>query len=186
MKRTLIVIVMMITVLTSCRMGAADITDEEARQILGDLIPIAEELNEIFLGSGLEPSEYTVEFTTAAKYVEVSPDAKYQTMAALKAAARAVFSEEYCEILFESAFDGSDDFTARYSESANGILQIDVNNYGYDLRTKLYPEQAAAKNKYDGKTAVSIPAEFDGVPCEDIIVYLVKENGNWLIDSPTY
>ena len=182
-----IIIIAIILLLPSCRLGLAAISDEEARQILGELIPKAEELNEVFLGVGLEPSDHEVGgMSSAAVYVVVSPDAKYQTVGELASAAESVFSVEYCTILFESAFYGSEDFTPRYTDSDDGKLQINVNDKGYTLRTKLFPERAAVKNEYDGKTAVSVPAEFDGKPCEDIIVYIVEENGRWLIDSPTY
>lgn len=189
MKRTLGVIFVVIIILgmTSCRLGFANLTDDEARTILTELIPIAEEMNEAFLGKGLESMEYTEsEFARTAKYVEVSPQSKYQTVAELSTAAESVFSSEYCKILFESGFVGTDEFTPRYSESADGKLQINVNDKGYELRTKLYPENAVVKHKYEGKTAVSVPAEFDGKPYDNVIIYLVNENGKWLIDSPTY
>ena|GEM_PF-2430975 len=182
-----IIIISVLLLFTSCRLGAADISNDEARQILGELIPKAEELNEAFLGKGLEPSEHeTGGLSSAAVYVTVSPDSPYQTVGELAAAAESVFSLEYCTILFETAFYGSEDFTARYSDSENGELQVNVNDKGYVLRTKLFPEKAVVKNKFDGKTAISVPAEFDGKPCEDIVVYIVEENGKWLIDSPTY
>ena len=186
MKRIVIIIAALL-ILTSCRVGRADLTNAEAQEILTRLLPYAEELNEAFLGHGLEPSEPREErLSSAAKYVKVSPMGKYQTVGDLAGAAETIFSEEYCKILFESAFVGSEDFTPRYTEDENGILQVNVNDEGYNLRTKLFPETAVVKNKYDGKTAVSVSAEFDGEPCDPIIIYLVNENGTWLIDSPTY
>ena len=186
-NRVGILIFAMILLLTSCRLGFSDISDAEARQILSELIPKAEELNEIFLGRGLEPSKHKISgLSSAAIYVEVSPEAEYQTVGELMIAAEAVFSYEYCKILFESAFYGSEDFSPRYTDSEDGKLQINVNDKGYILRTVLFPEKAVVKNEYDGKTAVSVPAEFDGKPFEDIIVYIIEENGKWLIDSPTY
>ena len=180
-------IIAAVLIFASCRLGSADITHAEAAEILTRLLPYAEELNEAFLGRGLEPSEPQDErLSSAAKYVKVSGNCKYQTVGELASAAETIFSEEYCTILFEAAFYGSDNFTARYSEAEDGTLQVNVNDQGYNLRTKLFPDGAVVKNKYDGKTAVSVPAEFDGTPCEPIIIYLVYENGSWLIDSPTY
>lgn len=187
MKRFAAVLIILAMVLMSCRIGSADITDADARQILSELIPKAAELNEIFLGKGLEPSEYLdTGIAVAQRYIEVSADCPYQTVGELASAAESVFSSEYCAILFESAFYGTDDFNPRYSESESGVLQINVNDEGHKLRTVLYPETASVKNKFDGRTAVSIQAEFDGKPYDDVIVYLVNENGSWLIDSPTY
>lgn len=188
MKRfTAVLIILAAVLLTSCRIGSADITDADARQILSELIPKAAELNEIFLGKGLEPSEYLdTGISTTHRYIEVSANSPYQTVGELASAAESVFSSEYCSILFESAFYGTEDFQPRYSESESGVLQINVNDEGYKLRTVLYPETAVVKNKFDGRTAVSVQAEFDGKPYDDVIVYLVNENGRWLIDSPTY
>ena len=187
MLKSGLIIIAALLLLTSCRVGRADITNAEAQEVLTRLLPYAEELNEAFLGRGLEPSVPRGErLSSAAKYVTVSPNEKYQTVGDLAGAAETVFSKEYCTILFESAFVGSDDFIPRYSEDENGVLQVNVNDDGYNLRTKLFPGGAVVKNKYDGKTAVSVPAEFDGKPCDPIIIYLVNENGTWLIDSPTY
>lgn len=164
----------------------SELTDEDARAILSDLIPKSEELNEIYWGKGLPASEDSEGFDTMQYYVEVSPDSKYQTIAQLVTATEAVFSEEFCKLIFELGFYGSDDISPRYGESENGVLQVNVSDKGYTLQTKLFPENAVIVRGFGDEVIVKVPATFGGEPYEDIELHLVKENGVWLLNSPTY
>ena len=167
--------------------GNGGVSAEEAREILSELVYKAEELNEIYWGKGIEPGE-TVEVLSKStpKYVKVSPQSKYRDINSLKIATESVFTEEFCRIIFEMAFFGSEEIIARYNESDDGVLMVNVNDEGYALQTKLFPEKAEIKSQYGGRLTLMVPAEFGGKPYEDIKIVLIKENGVWLIDSPTY
>ena len=144
------------------------VSDAEAREILGELIPKAEYFNEAFWGKGL-PAE----------------PGPYQTMADLKAAASEVYSREYMEVITETILEGTDEFFPRYDE-VDGVLRVDIAYEGYNLRSKLYPEQAKVVRSGMNLLEVDIPSDFDGEPAEDYRVTLVRESGRWLLDSPTY
>ncbi len=164
------------------------VSDAEAREILGELIPKAEYFNEAFWGKGL-PAEPGAVYDDSKKavrqYYDVSPDCPYQTMADLKAAASEVYSREYMEVITETILEGTDEFFPRYDE-VDGVLRVDIAYEGYNLRSKLYPEQAKVVRSGMNLLEVDIPSDFDGEPAEDYRVTLVRESGRWLLDSPTY
>lgn len=169
--------------LTSC--GALD--DDEAREVLSDLLPKAAELNEIIWGAGLPPAE-TPEASAAgtAKYAKVSADCGYSTLAELRAAAEAVFSAEFMEIINTTAFDGTEETFPRYNETTDGVLQVNTSEKGFTLRSTLYPDRARVLYGIGDLLKVAVPCDFDGKPADDYEIILVRENGLWKIDSPTY
>jgi len=167
------------------------LNDEEAREILADLIPRSAELNEIFWGTGLPVVEYDADDLPKSirwKYYEVTPDCKYQTMAALDAEASQVFTYKYLQSMYEWAFFGTYDLPSRYSESERGVLQRNVMDDGFELTTVFHIGQARVKSGTRDKVTVNVPADgYEGEPYDGgINLVLIRENGVWLLDSPTY
>ena len=180
----LIFAIVFLLVFSSC--GA--VSDAEAREILGELIPKAEYFNDVFCGKGLPAEEGAVfdeSKTSVRQYYDVAADCPYQTMDELKSAAAEVYSREYMEIISETMLEGTDEFFPRYDE-VNGVLRVDIAYEGYNLRSKLYPEKAKVLRSGMNLLEVSVPCDFDGQPGEDYHITLVRESGNWLLDSPTY
>ncbi|MGI6742885.1 MAG: hypothetical protein ACOX4O_04385 [Eubacteriales bacterium] len=183
--KLLAVVLIALLFVVSC---GQEVSDDEARQILSEIIPKAEVFNEAFWGKGLPAVDSAVldpNKKVSRQYYDVSPDCPYQTIAELKAAAAEVYSAEYMKIIAETAFDGTDEFFPRYME-ADGQLRVDIAFQGYNLRTKLRPNEAKVRRASFGLLEVAVPCDFDGQPSEDYIIILVNENGVWKLDSPTY
>lgn len=188
MKKTALFMLTALLVLcfSSC---TQQVSDEEARALLSELIPKAEYLNEAFWGSGLPAkggAAYDSASALSSQYCEVAPDCPYQTLSQLYSAAAEIYSSEYMKIISESAFDGSDDIQPRYSENSDGVLTVDLSNAGFELSTVLYPEKATVKRCSFGVLEVAVPCDFRGEPDDDYIITLVDEDGVWKLDSPTY
>lgn len=169
--------------LVSC----AQLSREEAVEVLSDLIPRAAALNEIIWGAGLQTDEsYELLAYDVARYCEVNDASPYKTLAELRAECEAVFSESFMVIIDEICFSGNDELTPRYAESAAGRLQVNVSARSFKMRSVLYPERARVVYGIGDVLKVKIPCDFDGKPDEDYEVTLVLEDGVWKIDSPTY
>ena len=191
--------------------GGEKYTAEEIRAALDELIPASAELNEIYFGEGLPIARDEEELLELygeldsdiemINYAPVSPDAAYHTEEELKAATRAVFSEDYSEFLFTRGFVGITSTTtdengeivmaqnaiyARYIET-DGILtrQIgmeDVMKLGreYDL------DRMEIVSQKSDNVVVDIPTSVDGEADVTVRIKLVMTDGGWRLDSPTY
>ncbi|MGN1346088.1 MAG: hypothetical protein ACI4V1_04835 [Eubacteriales bacterium] len=108
--------------MVSC--GAPPHDEAEIREALDVLLPLSYELNEIYFGEGLPATKDQARIdelygTFAAnvkslKYHPVAEDCGYDSIADIKEATEAVFTDEYTAYLYELAFDGisSDKITA--------------------------------------------------------------------------
>ena len=99
---TVLSIILAATSLFACSPGAIEVTDEEIREVLRELIPMADELNEIYYGEGLP----TREAAEGAVYLELAPEAKYKTPDELKKATYAVFSDDLASQMFTIGVQG--------------------------------------------------------------------------------
>jgi len=181
-------IVLTILWITSCT-AAVELTDEEAIAILSDLIPRSAELNEIFWGEGLPTVDYDEDDLPISfnwYYVEVTPDCKYQSINDIEAAASQVFTYGFLQIIYSWAFFGSYELKPRYSENDDGVLQRNVMDNGFELTTVFHIDQAKVKSGKRDSVTVTVPADVQGEPYGDVDLVLIKENGVWLLDSPTY
>jgi len=178
----LLMLAAMLLSLGACASG------NEALAALPSLIERAEVLNEYIWGKGPE-----VEFyddggisSSSSKYVRVVPSAEYSTLSELTEAILQVYSNDYCEIIFEIVMTGSEETFARYNEDDTGRLTLDVVNKGFELRTVLDASQAKVKSTGFNRVVVTMPCTFDGQPDGNYDVTMVWENGTWKLDSPTY
>lgn len=88
----------------------------ELKTALDTLLPLSYELNEIYFGEGLPQTDDQAlidklygAFAANVKslnYHPVAEDCGYSSIAEIKTATEAVFTEEYCTYLYELAFDG--------------------------------------------------------------------------------
>lgn len=175
-----------------------------------ELIERSAALNEVYYGEGIPYNENDIAAT--GYYFQADKDyleeAGFSTIAELRALTETVFSAAYCEILFQSAFDGfaaegSGYVYARYSSSqAENLRDENETILVYSQHTGT----AIGKSTYDfstlalgevGKdyatvtlsvTTVYAPTETspDGFTLTDEMeIRFVYESG-WRIDSPTY
>jgi len=194
MKRIISTIMLCTVLLTSLWITVSctafsPLNDEQVREILRDLIPRSAEINEIFWGRGLPTVEYDESELPRSinwKYYEVTSDCKYQSIAEIDAAASQVFTYKYLQIMYQWAFLGIDGGMPRYSENDKGKLERNVMDNGFEYSTVFHIEEARVKSGYGDSVTVIVPADVEGEPYGDIELVLVRENGVWLLDSPTY
>lgn len=181
--------------------------DEQARQILADLVPRSQALNEIFWGEGLplaDESNEALSSVTGAQYRQVAEDCGYSSIAEIKAEAEKIFSADYLSQVYATAFgeyevqqgepeetlaDGTDDLNlnalyARYIEE-RGILYENIVYNSYELTTEIYPKTAVVTDSGIGIVVCRVECSVGGQKSE-MNITLREQDGVWLLDSPTY
>ena len=171
---------------------AEKMSDEEARTILAELVPLSQELNETFWGDFLplaNPDATPLESVSGGQYYPVADDAKYRTVADLKTAAEAVFTADYLAGVYSMAFEGTGSnenrIYPRFSEDENGVLAINITHKIFDFKTEVKPETARVTERGSGYIRCTVDTLYDGEPRE-MRITLRNQNGTWLLDSPTY
>ena len=179
------------------------LTTEEAREILGGLVPLSLELNEVFFGKGLPTADPDAADSeeSGAEYYEVSPDAAYKSIAEIKADAEKVYSSAYLSHVYIIAFEGAktdygtenEDGEAAYTEyidprykEEDGVLMIDVAYAGYELNNTPLTDTAEVVECTPDYVKVSVKYSADGAEAGTMNILLAYENGQWRLDSPTY
>ena len=183
----------MLLSLVSCD-KAELITDSEAQQILAELLPRAEELNEIIWGKGLpiEPGQdEALKTVTAAQYRTVAKDAPYQSTEELKTAIYGVYSEAfYNNTIKYACFEGADDaledtqaqMYPRYKDNDAGVLIVDITNPGLEITTKIDVSSAKVVSaESDYKQTVEVDTNNGKMK-----IVIVNEGSGWKLDTPTY
>ena len=175
-----------------------------------DLIEASAKMNEIYYGAGIPYDENDIGAT--GYYYPANKDylkeMGFFTVAELKNMTAGIFSAAYCDILFQSAFEGfaaegSGYVYARYSSNqAENLRDEDETILVYSRHTGT----TIGQSTYDFSTlslgevgkdyatvtlsvkTVYAPSEAmpDGLTTTDVMeIRFVNENG-WRIDSPTY
>lgn len=186
---TAIVFVMIFGVLTlsSCALLAKP-SDEEIRGEMEKLLPGAYEATCIVYGEGIEIEENFVidPDWTASHYAGVHPDYKYQTRAQVEALIYSVFTKDYAGELFEYAFEGNDDFMARYNEH-EGKLRMDVTKEALSVAETIYVDTARVLKGTAYACEVEVEYSMKGDATRyTMVIQMAKEEGKWLFDGPTY
>lgn len=170
--------------LTSC---GQSMTDEEAKNILSDLVPRSQLLNEVFWGEAMttdDPYATPMESLTGAQYYPVSEDSPFQSIAEIKAECAQVYTASYAATMYAMAFDGTDEIDSRYSEE-NGQLLLDITFEPYNIDTVINIDSAKVVDSTDMSVVVEVDCTIHGEAKKRKIT-LCKENEVWLLDSPTY
>jgi hypothetical protein len=177
--------------LSSCA-GAEPLgpSEEEILARLKEIVPTSQQLNEIFVGKGLEPTEKAVksEYNIGPEYFVVAEDAPYRDIASLKAAAESVYSKDYLKSVYIMAFEGHQEsnITPRYKE-VNGILHVDINYKALDLRTELDLSSAKVVESTSSKVKIKINYTLRGTDeSGTMTLVMVHQDGVWLLDGPTF
>ncbi len=194
--------------LVSC--GKPTYSEDDLRGAVLDLLPRSLELNEIYFGEGLPISDnredverFYASFATdvtAVNYHPVADDCEYQSVADIKAATEAVFSEQYCVYLYELAFQGisavfnegeENQYTssasyARYIENS-GILtvRLDIIYEAMDLSRTYDMDSMEIVTMRRSYAIVNVPSEKNGETVT-IELKLIYTDDGFRLDTPTY
>lgn len=188
-----IAIILTIALTTAALIIAANLSkpkNEESAEILSKLLPRAKEYGELIFGAGIPPEEGQegrLETVNGAQYRKADTSYGFTSVEEMKKAFSEVFSSGYLESISYAAFDGFDEMNIapRYKD-ISGELNVDITNEGSGaVKTEYDLSSAKVSAAYGNEMKVSIAGKSGG---EDVTaeIKLVKENGEWKIDSPVY
>lgn len=189
-----LLIAILIFSLISCSGGPAD---EVLLARFSELIPAATEINDIFFGEGLPTysrEEYSeaYEMTAGADpdYDFITTEAKYQSVAEIKEAAEAVYTNGYLASIYTLIFEGFYDegighIAALYIEDGNGFAKHNKTepqiseSRAYDLAS------AKVLMKNDKYATIEVDTTLAD-KSESVRIRMMNQDGTWLLDDPTY
>lgn len=171
-----------------------EISDEEALEVLSELVPMSYEINYIFFGEGL-PTQ-SDDQSESTSYVPIDESlSKYLSIASIKMAAEKIYSKKYLSSVYIPMFEGNkktsedglldSEVSPRYKEIA-GELHIDISYNKLKIDSKMYVSSVTVIKKTPDYVLVEGVGEYENGEAVTKRFYLTKENGIWLLDSPTY
>ncbi len=198
MKRIVLFIVSICLLITAFGCGSKEktlkITEQEALEVLSELVPASYDINVMFFGDGL-PSTDEEEYEST-NYVPVDTGkCPYASIVSMKVAAEKVFSKNYLKNVYVVMFEGTkssesdgllnNNMSPRYKEIASELC-IDAAYEPYNILGRLNVESVTVSKKT--ATYVIIDAICTDENSEEINkrFFLTLENGVWLLDGPTY
>ena len=203
MKKSIIsiVLVLLIVVLgmSSCSGSAPKI--DEVRDRIVYLIEGSKEINILFFGSGLpiyrrdglietELGVYYDDEYTA--YNKVMENTRFKGIDDMKKAAERVYSENYLDAIYETAFEGymtgSSSAYMRFLETSDWMYQS-ISATDFDLSERIFDYSSMeivkpSNGEYMNVTIDSYSLRDKRV--KTITLSFIYERGNWYLDSPTY
>lgn len=196
-----IVLVLLIVVLgmSSCSGSAPKI--DEVRDRIVYLIEGSKEINILFFGSGLpiyrrdglietELGVYYDDEYTA--YNKVMENTRFKGIDDMKKAAERVYSENYLDAIYETAFEGymtgSSSAYMRFLETSDWMYQS-ISATDFDLSERIFDYSSMeivkpSNGEYMNVTIDSYSLRDKKV--KTITLSFIYERGNWYLDSPTY
>lgn len=172
---------------------AAAPTEDEAIEIIENLLPRTYLLNEIYFGVGMD----YIDDGSEGRYMPVSDDSPYLTEEELRTATEAVFSSDYSEAIFDIYLTGySDDDTgsiiyARYYEYGDR-LYIDTEAEVLVSSERTYDLESVEITSISSRFIVFTAQSYlDGTADEVIEITITSEKSDdgetiWRINSATY
>ncbi len=197
----ILITVLIVTVLctSSCSGKAPELEDVKERFIY--LIENSKEINTIYFGSGLPVYEretllsnkkgvyYNDTYTSHERVMEIS---RYLTVNEIKERSEEIYSTEYLEAMYETAFQGvmtgSSSAYMRFYESEDWLYQ---NLYATDfkLSERIYDYSTMQIVKPSNSEYINITIDtytLEEKKVKNISLSFVYERGDWYLDSPTY
>jgi hypothetical protein len=173
---------------TSC---SKKYTDEEAREILAEVLEKEVGICRVIYGEGLktreDPSEHINDSTFY--YMEVASDSEYIGLSQLKEAVSEVYATDVLRDVWEYAFGNGEEekqIIPRYAEN-NGYLQIDVTNEGFNLKNVAYIGESAVKRAKKDMIEIEIKVSSDnGETFREKTLILKNEGGVWKLDTQSW
>ncbi len=173
---------------------ASAYTEEEAREILAEVLAKDVELNQIIWGEGLatekDPGEHVEDSTFY--YMEVSMVSKYTSLDELKEAVKETYAEELLDIVWQYAFgyEGIEsEIIPRYAESKNGYLQVNVAKSTlrkFDLSSVAYIGDSKLVRAKKDMIKIDIQVSSDGKNFRERTLELYLIDGVWKLDTQTW
>lgn len=172
------------------------IEESDVRAVLPGLIEASKPLNEIYFGYGFPPA---AEDLPAGGYYYVD-GARFglYSISEIKEATEAVFTPEYCALLYAAAFDGvaTEDAVSppRFAEGEMGLMQS-TSSPVYTLAEREYDYSSLIlKKRAPDRVTIQIDTHADGRTqiVQLILVRIVNTQADgttetlWRLDSPTY
>jgi len=176
-------ILILATSLTSCI--SVEMSDDEAKAILAELLPKTEAVNAAVWGKGLPADENS---KVTGLYIPVSDDSPFLTAAELRSAAAEVYSKDICGWIYELAFEGGEDLSSRYTE-VDGRLRVNTDFPGFEIATVYHVDTARVVEKAPFGVNVEVDVSFenrDPSETQTVTLELVLENDKWYLNSPAY
>ena len=178
-------------IFSSC---ASPYTEEEAREILAEVLAKDVELNQIIWGEGLSPENDPEEHINDSTfyYMEVSMLSKYTSLDELKEAVKETYAEELLDIVWQYAFgyDGiQTDHIPRYAQNKNGYLQVNVAKSTlkkFDLTSVAYIGESKIVRAKKDMIKIDILVSSDGENFRERTLELYLIDGIWKLDTQTW
>ena len=171
--------------LSACAKGPAA---EEIAPRVRELCERSFVLNEIYYGAGLP----AVASATGSDYFYIDIDqTDFYTADLIREETEAVYTADYAARIEEAAFTGVTSevgaLLARFSEDGDGNLMQhrDAESILPGKRVFLY-DTLTVERSSPSEVKVRLAATLDGEKDDDALLTLKKENGVWLLDTPTY
>ena len=203
MKKSIIsiafVLIIVVLGMSSCSGSAPEI--DEVRDRIVYLIEGSKEINILFFGSGLPIYErdglietelgvyYEDEYTA---YNKVMENSRFKSIDDMKKAAEKVYSENYLDAIYETAFEGymtgSSSAYMRFLETSDWMYQS-ISATDFDLSERIFDYSSMeivkpSNGEYMNVTIDSYSLRDKKV--KTITLSFIYERGNWYLDSPTY
>ena len=195
----MLAVILTLAVFTSCSSEAPDIDGVKERFVY--LIEESKQLNTLFFGSGLpvyrrdEPlsDRKMVYFVDdIAGYNRIMDNSPYFSIDEIKQACENVYSTDYREDLYESAFDGvmtgETSAYVRFYDNGQWLCQ-NVNATDFKLSERIYDYSTMSVIEPSAEDYINVSIEsYTLADPTRRTVYLsfIYENENWYLDSPTY
>ena len=169
-------------------------SDEEAINILAEVLAKDIELNKIIWGEGLSPEKDAGEHVNDSTfyYTEVSMLSKYTSLDELKEAVKDTYTEELQAIVWQYAFGYEEiesDIIPRYSENKDGFLMVNVAKATlrkFDLTSVAYIGEAKVKRAKKDMIRIEVPFSADGKTFRERTIELHLVDGVWKLDTQTW
>lgn len=168
-------------------------SEEQAREILADVLERETRLCQIIYGKGFDTREDPGDHVNDSTfyYMEVAPNSEYVGLDELKEAVKETYAEDIRKVVWEYAFgseDKSDEatFIPRYAEN-DGYLQIDVTNGGFDLKSVAYIGESRIARGRKNMIEIEIKVSSDGGETfREKTLILKNEDGIWKLDTQSW
>lgn len=195
----ILALILTLSVFTSCAGQAPEIDSVKERFVY--LIEESKQLNTLFFGSGLpvyrrdEPlsdRKMVYFIDDIAGYNRIMDNSPYFSIDEIKQACENVYSTDYREDLYESAFDGvmtgETSAYVRFYDNGQWLCQ-NVNATDFKLSERIYDYSTMSVIEPYTEDYINVCIEsYTLADPTRRTVYLsfIYENGNWYLDSPTY
>jgi|GEM_PF-2179202 len=199
MKRTIITAISLMIMaacllpLCGCALFKGPISDDQAREILADVLPGAAVLNRWLWGEVPTATEVGEEdaASSVCMYYPVSSDCPYSSVEEMKADVDKYYTPEMAEIIYAYAFDNSDTTMSRFCnqygmDGTPNALQVDVtkNHEPYSITTVVYLDSVKVTRSAETIIECTVDSEVGSKGTErELTLTLIFEDDLWKLDS---